>query len=360
MQQLVAISRAMVTDSKVLILDEPTSSLDAAEVERLFDVVRRLRDQGVAILFVSHFLDQVYAISDRITVLRNGQYVGEYLTAQLDRADTHLQDDRQGTLAAPLDRRGAPSASFGPQGRTHPRGDRSRTQRGDRSDGLRLHRGEVVGFAGLLGSGRTELARLLYGADRADSGTVLFDGRTISLHSPAAGLAHRIAYSSENRRDEGVIADLTVRENLVLAVQARRGWMRRLSKRDQAEIVDKYIAELGIRPANPEVRVKNLSGGNQQKVLLGRWLATRPDVLILDEPTRGIDIGAKAEIQAAVVALSDDGVAVVYISSEIDEVVRLSDRVVILKDRCKIDEIDVGPDTTTATVVGIIAGEGAA
>ena len=181
-----------------------------------------------------------------------------------------------------------------------------------------------------------------------------------ALHSPAAGLAHRIAYSSENRRDEGVIADLTVRENLVLAVQARRGWMRRLSRREENEIVDKYITELGIRPANPEARVRNLSGGNQQKVLLGRWLATKPDMLILDEPTRGIDVGAKAEIQAAVVALSDGGVAVVYISSEIDEVVRLSDRVVILKDRRKIDEIEVGPDTTTATVVDIIAGAGAA
>ena len=204
------------------------------------------------------------------------------------------------------------------------------------------------------------MARLLYGADKADSGTVTFHGERAALHSPAAGLAHRIAYSSENRRDEGVIADLTVRENLVLAVQARRGWMRRLSRREENEIVDKYITELGIRPANPEARVRNLSGGNQQKVLLGRWLATKPDMLILDEPTRGIDVGAKAEIQAAVVALSDGGVAVVYISSEIDEVVRLSDRVVILKDRRKIDEIEVGPDTTTATVVDIIAGAGAA
>jgi simple sugar transport system ATP-binding protein len=222
-----------------------------------------------------------------------------------------------------------------------------------------VYRGEVVGFAGLLGSGRTELARLLFGADRADSGTVEFEGRPVALHSPAAGLSRRIAYSSENRRDEGIIADLTVRENLVLAVQARRGWMRPLSKREQNEIVDKYVAELGIRPANPEMPVKNLSGGNQQKVLLGRWLATRPDMLILDEPTRGIDIGAKAEIQATVVALSDAGVSVVYISSEIDEVVRLSDRIAILKDRRKIDEIDVGPSTSTATVVGIIAGEGA-
>ena len=360
MQQLVAISRAMVTDSKVLILDEPTSSLDAAEVERLFDVIRRLRDQGVAILFVSHFLDQVYAISDRITVLRNGQYVGEYRTVELDRAELiskmigkelallrSIDAERHQHRSERTDEPILAATGLGRRGAIAP-------------TDFDVHRGEVVGFAGLLGSGRTELARLLYGADKADSGTVTFDGHTVSLHSPAAGLAHRIAYSSENRRDEGVIADLTVRENLVLAVQARRGWLRRLSKRDQSEIVDKYIAELGIRPANPEVRVKNLSGGNQQKVLLGRWLATEPDVLILDEPTRGIDIGAKAEIQAAVVALSDGGVAVVYISSEIDEVVRLSDRVVILKDRRKIDEIDVGPDTTTATVVGIIAGEGAA
>jgi len=182
----------------------------------------------------------------------------------------------------------------------------------------------------------------------------------IRCASPAAGLSHRIAYSSENRRDEGIIADLTVRENLVLAVQARRGWMRPLARREQNEIVAKYISELGIRPADPEIPVRNLSGGNQQKVLLGRWLATKPDVLILDEPTRGIDIGAKAEIQGVVVDLSDAGVSVVFISSEIDEVVRLSDRVTILKDRRKIGELDVGYETTTATVVAVIAGEGAA
>jgi galactofuranose transport system ATP-binding protein len=360
MQQLVAISRAMVTDSRVLILDEPTSSLDATEVEQLFSVVRQLRDRGVAILFVSHFLDQVYAISDRITILRNGGYVGEFLTAELGRTELiakmigkelsllrsidavrhrHRSDRTDEPLLA--------ASGLGRKGAIAP-------------TDFAIHTGEVIGFAGLLGSGRTELARLLYGADKADSGNVVFHGERAALHSPAAGLAHRIAYSSENRRDEGVIADLTVRENLVLAVQARRGWMRRLSRREQNEIVDKYITELGIRPANPEARVRNLSGGNQQKVLLGRWLAMRPDMLILDEPTRGIDVGAKAEIQAAVVALSDGGVAVVYISSEIDEVVRLSDRVVILKDRCKIDEIEVGPDTTTATVVDIIAGAGAA
>ena len=357
MQQLVAISRAMVVNSKVLILDEPTSSLDAAEVGQLFAVIRRLRDDGVAILFVSHFLDQIFEISDRITVLRNGSWVGEYRTAELDRgaliakmigkelavlrsidaANDRTRADRSSTpilAAAGIGRRGAiEPADF------------------------ELFRGEVVGFAGLLGSGRTELARLLCGADRADSGSIEIDGESVALHSPAAGLAHRIAYSSENRRDEGIIADLSVRENLVLAVQARRGWMRPLSRRETNDIVDRYISELGIRPANPDTPVRNLSGGNQQKVLLGRWLATRPDILILDEPTRGIDIGAKAEIQATVLALSDDGVSIVYISSEIDEIVRLSDRVAILKDHRKIDEIDVGPDTSTATVVDIIAGE---
>jgi simple sugar transport system ATP-binding protein len=360
MQQLVAISRAMVTDSKVLILDEPTSSLDATEVGQLFDVVRQLRDRGVAILFVSHFLDQVYEISDRITVLRNGRYVGEFLTAELGRAELiakmigkelsllrSIDAVRHRSRADRTDDPLLAASALGRDGAIAP-------------TDFEIHTGEVIGFAGLLGSGRTEFARLLCGADKADTGDVVFQGRRTALGSPAAGLAHRIAYSSENRRDEGIIADLTVRENLVLAVQARRGWMRRLSRREENEIVEKYITELGIRPPNPEVRVRNLSGGNQQKVLLGRWLATQPEMLILDEPTRGIDVGAKAEIQAAVVALSDGGVAVVYISSEIDEVVRLSDRVVILKDRCKIDEIEVGPDTTTATVVDIIAGAGAA
>ena len=357
MQQLVAISRGMVTDSKVLILDEPTSSLDAAEVAQLFAVIRQLRADGVAILFVSHFLDQIYEISDRITVLRNGQYIGEYETDQLDRGELIAQmigkelavlrsidATRHQARADRIDTPILSATALGRRGAIEP-------------TDFDLFRGEVVGFAGLLGSGRTELARLLYGADRADSGSLEYEGAPVALTSPAAGLSHRIAYSSENRRDEGIIADLSVRENLVLAVQARRGWMHPLTRREQNEIVDKYMNELGIRPANPETPARNLSGGNQQKVLLGRWLATRPDILILDEPTRGIDVGAKAEIQATVVALSDTGVSVVYISSEIDEVVRLSDRVAVLKDRRKIDEVDVGPDTTTATVIGIIAGE---
>ena len=355
MQQLVAISRGMATDSSVLILDEPTSSLDAAEVDQLFEVIRRLRDEGVAILFVSHFLDQVYAISDRITVLRNGRYEGEFLTCELPRTQliaTMIGKDLE-ALASLESRREARRIDDAavPLLRAEGLGRKGSIEPTD----LEVHRGEVVGFAGLLGSGRTELARLLYGADRADGGTVWLDGAKIALTSPVAGLDHRIAFSTENRRDEGIVGDLTVRENVVLAVQAKRGWGRPLSRREQDEIVQKYITALNIRPANPNMPAANLSGGNQQKVLLGRWLATEPQLLILDEPTRGIDVGAKAEIQDSVAQLAADGVSVVFISSELEEVVRISDRVVVLKDRAKIGEIANGPGVTAQMVVDLIA-----
>ena len=357
MQQLVAISRAMVTDAKVLILDEPTSSLDAAEVENLFQVLRGLRDKGVAILFVSHFLDQVYAISDRITVLRNGAHVGEYLTPELDRprlVSLMIGKDLAAfasisRAATSLESAGATEVLLEARGL----GRRGRVEPTD----LQVNVGEVLGFAGLLGSGRTELARLLYGADKPDSGEVTMHGEKVSLHSPVEGLSNHIAFSTENRRDEGAVGDLSVRENLVLAVQARRGWARPLSRREKDAIVDRYMGELGVRPSDPDRPMKNLSGGNQQKVLLGRWLATGPELLILDEPTRGIDVGAKAEIQEAVVKLAEAGTSVVFISSELEEVVRLSGRIVVMKDHRKVGEIVVGPDVTTQAVVDMIASD---
>jgi simple sugar transport system ATP-binding protein len=356
-QQLIAISRAMVTNSKVLILDEPTSSLDANEVENLFRVIRSLRDEGVAILFVSHFLDQVYAISDRLTVLRNGQYEGEYLTRELDR--TQLISKMIGKDLATLRSLDSERAAHDPERTEEPvfRAEGLGRKGSIEPTDLTLNRGEVVGFAGLLGSGRTELARLLYGVDKPDSGSIWIRGKKTDISSPAAGLAKRIAFSSENRRDEGIIRDLSVRENLVLAVQAKRGWARPLSKKEKEGIVTKYMAEMNVRPNDPDRPIKNLSGGNQQKVLLGRWLATQPDILILDEPTRGIDIGAKAEIQARVAALADEGVAVVFISSELEEVVRLSDRIVVLKDHRKIAEILNGPGVTAQSIVTTIAEE---
>ncbi|MFB2555421.1 sugar ABC transporter ATP-binding protein [Herbiconiux liangxiaofengii] len=357
LQQLVAISRAMVTKSKVLILDEPTSSLDANEVEGLFGVMRRLRDQGVAILFVSHFLDQVYAISDRLTVLRNGEYVGEYMTPELNRTQliSKMIGKDFGTLAALGSNRGRTvDATAEPFYKATDLGRKGSIEPVD----IEVHKGEVVGLAGLLGSGRTELGRLIYGADRPDSGEVRIAGITTEVHSPTAGLSKKIAFSTENRRDEGIIGDLSVRENLVLAVQARRGWARPLSKREQKELCDKYLVELNVRPADPERPIKNLSGGNQQKVLLGRWLATNPELIVLDEPTRGIDIGAKAEIQEAIATLAEDGMSVVFISSELEEVVRLSERIVVLKDHRKIGEIVNGPDVTADTIVDLIATEG--
>ncbi len=355
MQQLVALSRAMVLDSKVLVLDEPTSSLDAHEVETLFTVIRRLRDEGVAILFVSHFLDQVYAISDRITVLRNGQYIGEYLAKDLPRNEliALMIGKELGTLAGLGSERHAPRREPGAVPLLAARGVGKRGVIAPTD--VEIYPGEILGFAGLLGSGRTELARLLYGADKADTGTIEVKGEPVSLGAPIAGLSTGIAYSTENRRDEGIVGDLSVAENLILAVQAERGWLRPLPGKDADAIVGRYVQELNVRPPDPERVVKTLSGGNQQKVLLGRWLATHPDLLILDEPTRGIDIGAKAEIQSAVVRLAEQGTAVIFISSELEEVVRLCDRIIVLKDREKIAELVAGPDVTVEAIVETIA-----
>lgn len=358
MQQLVALSRAMVIDSKVLILDEPTSSLDANEVETLFSVLRQLRDRGVAILFVSHFIDQVYALSDRITVLRNGQYIGEYLTAELPRNELislMIGKDLE-TLSSLGSSRQLADHTHGavPLLSARDLGKRGSIQPTD----VDVYAGEILGFAGLLGSGRTELARLLYGADRADSGSITIKGKPVSLHSPMSGLAAGIAYSTENRRDEGIVGDLSVHENLILAVQAGRGWMRPLPGKKADEIVETYVKELNVRPPDPDRLVKNLSGGNQQKVLLGRWLATKPELLILDEPTRGIDVGAKAEIQESVARLAQGGTAVIFISSELEEVVRLCDRIIVMKDREKIAELQAGPEVTVESIVETIAKHG--
>jgi monosaccharide-transporting ATPase len=339
-QQMVAIARAIDISAKVLVLDEPTSSLDASEVEQLFRVMRQLKDEGVAILFVTHFLDQVFSISDRITVLRNGRLVGEYVTRDLTLIDLvgkmigkelevleQLEEQPKPALAA-LER-GQPlieAQDLGRKGAVAP-------------FSLTIHKGEVVGLAGLLGSGRTEVARLFYGADKADHGQVLVDGKPVAMRGPRSAMGLDIAFCSENRRTEGLIEELTVRENIILAMQAVRGWTRPIPRRRQDEFVDKYIKALDIRPANPEAEVRNLSGGNQQKVLLARWLITEPRLLILDEPTRGIDIGAKAEIQRLVAALSDGGMAVLFVSAELEEVLRLSHKIAVLRDRHLIAEM---------------------
>ena len=353
-QQLVAIARAIAVSARVLILDEPTSSLDGDEVAELFRVMRRLRDSGTAILFVSHFLDQVYAISDRMTVLRNGRLVGEYETATLDRLSliSAMLGHELAVLDEIADNAGSPvsddvvlsAQGLGREPALHP-------------IDLDIHRGEVVGLAGLLGSGRTELARLLFGADRATSGDIAIDGTPAAVRSPRAAIAHRIAFSSEDRKGEGIIGELSIRDNLVLALQARRGFARPLSRAAKDDLVDRYMEALDIRPRNASLPVKNLSGGNQQKVLLARWLITEPQLFILDEPTRGIDVGAKAQIQKLIADLAADGMGVVFISAELDEVARISDRMAVLRDgRCVAQ---VGNDCSVKELTSLIAGHGA-
>jgi monosaccharide-transporting ATPase len=338
-QQLVAVARATDVEAKVLILDEPTSSLDADEVAELFRVIRELKDEGTAVLFVSHFLDQVYEISDRMTVLRNGRLVGEYKTSELPQFDLvakmighdleTLEAVDRATQRKSVDVDKAPVLSARELGRGTAIAPMD----------LDVHEGEVVGLAGLLGSGRTEFARLLFGADHADHGELFIDGEKVSTRSPLGPIGKRVAFCSEDRKAEGVIDDLSIRDNLVLAMQAARGWSRPIPTRTKDEIVTKYMDMLDIKPRNPDALMRDLSGGNQQKVLLARWLLTEPRLLILDEPTRGIDVGAKAQIQKLVADLSAEGMSVVFISAELEEVLRTSDRVLVLKDRRKVAEL---------------------
>ncbi len=342
-QQLVAIARAIDVQAKALILDEPTSSLDTEEVAELFRVIRTLKDSGVAILFVSHFLEQVYEISDRLTVLRNGQLVGEYLTEELLRID--LVQAMIGKELSVLDDLEAQVHStekdraVGAKSRTFVEARRLTRKGAIAPMDLSIDEGEVVGLAGLLGSGRTELARLLGGVDRADSGQVSVHGEPVKLRTPRQAIKHRIAYSSENRRSEGVVDELSVRDNIILALQADRGWLRPIPRKRQDELAASYIEALNIKTPNADALVRNLSGGNQQKVLLARWLAIAPRLLILDEPTRGIDIGAKAEIQKLVYGLAENGMSVLFISAELEEVLRLSNRIVVLRDRKKVADL---------------------
>ena len=336
-QQLVAIARALRADVKVLVLDEPTSSLDLDEVAELFRVIRELKARGVAILFVSHFLDQVYEICDRITVLRNGRLVGEYLTTELLRID--LVQKMLGRSAAALSERTHADGLDDPDASVTLSARGVTVLPGIADADLDLAEGEVLGIAGLLGSGRSELARALTGVDRLEAGVIRVDGREAHLSSPRRAMAVGVVYSSENRRTEGLIAELSVLENITLALQAQRGILRRIRSARQRELAASWVEALDIRPADIDRPVGSLSGGNQQKVLLARLLALSPRVIVLDEPTRGIDVGAKVEIQNLVGELADNGLSVVFISAELEEVLRVGTRVAILQNGRVVDVV---------------------
>jgi simple sugar transport system ATP-binding protein len=351
-QQLVSIARAVDVDAKILILDEPTSSLDEQEVRKLFEIMRQLRSEGLAIVFITHFLDQVYEISDRITVLRNGEMIGEYEVKNFPKIDlvTKMIGKELSDLSA--------------ISRVEKSDDEKQIiveaedicVAGKISDvNMQLRTGEVLGFAGLLGSGRTESAETLFGVQKAHRGNIKIKNKQVNLRSPADAIKNNIAFCPEDRKRDGIIADLSIRENIILAIQARQGLLKKMPLKQQQELADKYIKLLGIATPDAEKKIGELSGGNQQKVILARWLATEPEVLILDEPTRGIDVGAKAEIQKLTLSLCEKGLSLVFISSEIDEVMRVSNRIVVMRDRRKVGEIE-SSDFSQERILSTIAG----
>ncbi|MBE2267907.1 MAG: sugar ABC transporter ATP-binding protein [Anaerolinea sp.] len=352
-QQIVAIARGVDMSAKVLILDEPTASLDAAEVQMLFEVMRALTARGIAIILITHFLDQVYQIADRITVLRNGEKVGEHLTRDLPKRQLIPlmlgREFEEITAAGETPAVPAHTGTFvqargiARKGMLHP-------------FDLDIAKGEVVGLAGLLGSGRTEAAQLLFGITRSDAGELLVNGKTIRIRSPRDAVRQGFGMCPEDRKSEGIIPELSVRENIVLALQAKQGWFKYLTYAEQETIAQEMIAALHIVTPDSSKPVGELSGGNQQKVILARWLASQPQFLILDEPTRGIDVGAHAEVINIIKRLCSEGLALLVISSELSEVVEYSNRVAVLFDRKKLTEL-TGADVNETTVMQAIAGK---
>jgi simple sugar transport system ATP-binding protein len=356
MQQMVAIARALDISAKVLILDEPTSSLDSHEVKKLFEIMKKLKREGMGIIFITHFLDQVYEVSDRITVLRNGELVGGFEASALSRVqlvskmigkafDELLDFKDKKKLIANEEKTDCiiKANKLGRHGTINP-------------FDLEVRKREVLGLTGLLGSGRSEVAKVIFGADKADSGEMYINGKKENISAPIDAILQGIAFCPEDRKADGIVGDLTVRENIILALQAKKGLTKKLTAKEQQKIADDYIKLLNIKTAGTEQLVKNLSGGNQQKVILARWLVTQPQLLILDEPTRGIDVGTKAEIQKLVLKLASEGMSVIFISSELDETLRCCSRIAILRDKKIIAELS-GDEVNENIVMQTIAGE---
>lgn len=354
-QQMVAIARTLEFSSRVLILDEPTSSLDRNEVNKLFEIMRRLKAQGLGIIFITHFIDQVYEVGDRITILRNGELVGSYRAAELPKIQ--LVAKMIGKEYSEVSTAAKKSAAGGKEaGKPFFRAENVGHTGTISPFSLEIEKGEVVGLTGLLGSGRTEMAQVLFGIDKADTGRIAIDGTDTRISAPIQGIRNGIAFCPEDRKAEGIIGELSIRENIILALQARRGYMKRIPRKEQEELADFYIGLLQIKASSKEQLVRNLSGGNQQKVILARWLATNPRLLILDEPTRGIDIGAKGEIERLVGRLASEEMAILFISSELDETLRSSTRVIVLRDRAVIGELR-GEEMNESRVMKMIADE---
>ncbi|MDR1157745.1 MAG: sugar ABC transporter ATP-binding protein [Oscillospiraceae bacterium] len=353
-QQMVAIARAVDMDCKVLILDEPTSSLDEQEAAKLFALMRDLKSKGVGIVFVTHFLEQVYEVCDKITVLRNGELVGEYATKDLPRVQlVSKMMGKELDEAAVIQNAGQGDASdaavvYEAAGLS--------SAGGVKPFDFSIQKGEVNGFTGLLGSGRSESVRAIFGADHITGGKVKVGGKSVKVAKPIHAMRQGIGYLPEDRKSDGIIADLSVRDNIIFALQVMRGFFRPFSKTEAEKFADEYIQSLSIKTASADTPIKSLSGGNQQKVILARWLLTHPQYLILDEPTRGIDVGTKLEIQKIVLKLASEGVCVTFISSEIEEMLRTCSRLIVMRDRNIVGQLS-GSEMTQDNVMRTIAGE---
>lgn len=357
-QQMIAIARAVNTECNYLILDEPTSSLDADEVQRIFCLMRQLKDDGVGIIFITHFLEQVYEICDRITVLRNGELVGEYEVENLSRLD--LVTKMMGKEIEKLSDLNVDTDESRFEDEVpivEARSLSSGTSNVAPFD-LKMYKGEVVGFAGLLGSGRSEMVRTIYGADKPVQGQLFIKGKIVKIKSPLDAMNQGMAYLPEDRKVDGIFPELSVKENIIIALQAKRGLFRRISRKDMEKFADEYIKLLSIKTASSETPVSSLSGGNQQKVILARWLLTNPEFIILDEPTRGIDVGTKTEIQKLILKLAEEDKSVAFISSEMDEMLRTCSRMVVMRDRKKVGELTQGKLDQNTIIRTIAGGEG--
>jgi simple sugar transport system ATP-binding protein len=351
-QQMIAIARAIDMDCKILILDEPTSSLDEDEVKKLFDLMRELKSRGVGVVFITHFLDQVYEISDRITVLRNGTLIGVYEASALPQFELVSKmmgkalEDVEKMKKHEISARDAGAPVFEAAGLS--------SASGVKPFDFAIRKGEVNGFTGLLGSGRSESVRAIYAADKVTGGEVKVNGKKVKIGDPIHAMKLGIGYLPEDRKGDGIIADLSVRDNIILALQVMKGFFKPLSRKQAEAFADEYIKRLSIKTASPSTPIKSLSGGNQQKAILARWLLTHPEYLILDEPTRGIDVGTKVEIQKLVLKLAEEGVSVTFISSEIEEMLRTCSRLIVMKDRQIVGELS-GMNLTQSDVMHAIA-----
>ena len=349
-QQMVAIARAGSINAKLVIMDEPTSSLDTQEVQVLFRIIRQLKGRGISVIFISHKLDEIFEICDRLTVFKDGEYVGDYDIRELNQFKLISLMVGKDTVALERRKQGYEFAE------AETIVSMKNIRQGMRLNGLgiEIRQGEVVGLAGLLGSGRTELAQVLFGMTMPDEGEVFWWGQPSGIRSVSDAIKKGMGFCTEDRKVEGIVPHLSVKENMTIALLPRLQKFGFVKKKEQDEIVKKYIERLKIKTPNPEQAICNLSGGNQQKVLLARWMCMNPKLMILDEPTRGIDVGAKAEIETLIQELSDNGISVLMISSEIAELERNCDRVVVMREGRAVGEV-INEDINQNKIMELIA-----